>query len=97
MTMIRQIISFLQGIGDVSESIKDSVRDMERRADRAVKRVQKRIMIIIFETGLILLGVLFLLAGIMLFLSRYPSMDIILISGGLLLLYSAFLLRLSHK
>jgi hypothetical protein len=95
--MIKELFSLFQGIEDMTETVKDTVRDMERRIERSIKRLQKKLMIGLLEVTFIILGALLLIGGIIAFLARYIRLDLILIVTGLLLLYGAFLLRLSQK
>ena len=95
--MIKELFSLFKGIGEMTETVKDTVKDMERRIERAIKRLQKRLMIGLLEITFLIFGIILLIGGIIVFLTRFVSLDIILVVTGLILLYSAFLIKLSQK
>ena len=99
--MMKELISLIQGIGDMKDTVKEVVQetmhDIERRVEKTYRRLQKKILLGLIEVTFVFLGILFLIFGFMLLLHKYIGLEVILLVSGALLLYTALLVRLSQK
>ncbi|MFT4309287.1 MAG: hypothetical protein ACMXYL_02270 [Candidatus Woesearchaeota archaeon] len=95
--MMQEINSFIKGVFEAAETVRQGIDDTQRKIEYTIKKFQKRLLIMIIEAMMFFIGGIILLIGILLYLSRFVSMDILLIITGSLLLYTAILIKLFRR
>ena len=96
MSFFRTIERFIERFGSFAEkskAIADSIQGLEKRIDYNIKMLKKRLFAGAFEFLFFLVGVVFLVAGAVLFFSRYYPIDAVLAAAGILCLYVAIVFR----
>ncbi|MBD3164492.1 hypothetical protein GF323_04780 [Candidatus Woesearchaeota archaeon] len=85
------LLQFKQGFDSGIKQAEARFELFTRKLEYKLESFKKRIFLSVLQGFFVLLGLFFLIAGAMLFFSRYFSLDIILLISGLIILYIAFL------
>ncbi len=72
----------------------DGIRILDRRIDHSVDRVKKRFLKTILYMLFLGFSITFTTVGVILFFSRFFSLDIVLICAGALFLYIALMFHI---
>ena len=86
--------SFTEGFKMFFGKTENLFKTIERRVDFHIAAFQKKLMKTLFSLFFLLIGLTFIIVGIVLFLNRYFSMDVIILVAGLLLLYLGLMVRM---
>jgi hypothetical protein len=71
--------------------------EVQKQIAAEMKRVQRRIMLKLYQALLFGVGMLLLLAGGIVFLSRYFPSDLVILGSGLIIIYVALMIGMIKR
>jgi hypothetical protein len=89
MVLLR-VFDWLNGAVDGLSRLKNEFRN---EVKIAIKAIRKNIMLTLFEVSMYIVGAMLILAGIVVFLSRFFEAEYVMLVLGVVLVYAGFLFR----
>lgn len=84
-----------QAMGGIEHTLRRIKINIEHIIEAKLRQLRRRMMRYAASAALLIIGLAFLAGGIVLFLSRYFALDLVLIIGGIIVLYIVVLLNIS--
>mgnify|MGYP006289840291 CR=1 FL=1 len=92
-----QISRIISGAINLLDSFERFKNDAERRAVHEANKIKRRIIMEFFQWSFFALSLLLVLAGVLLFFTRFFPGDLVILVSGVILLYVAMIIGLLKK
>lgn len=88
--MIEQVFNLIDGL----DSLK---RNTERKIKYEIRRAKRNLVLYLIQTTLMGIGVLLILAGVIIFITRFFPVEFVLLGVGLVITYLAFIIKIMKR